>query len=87
MTTASIHGMWSTRLAFILAASGSAVGLGNMWRFPDMADVTANALLPLGGILMAVFAVWRFLIRWVAPLAVSLVLLNGLGLFKALGLG
>ena len=32
--TASIHGMWSTRLAFILAASGSAVGLGNVWRFP-----------------------------------------------------
>ncbi|MBS1202854.1 MAG: transporter, partial [Chromatiaceae bacterium] len=30
----SIHGMWSTRLAFILAASGSAVGLGNVWRFP-----------------------------------------------------
>ncbi len=30
----SIHGQWSTRLAFILAATGSAVGLGNVWRFP-----------------------------------------------------
>lgn len=30
----SIHGEWSTRLAFILAATGSAVGLGNIWRFP-----------------------------------------------------
>jgi NSS family neurotransmitter:Na+ symporter len=76
----------------------------------DLFDyVTANVLLPLGGILIAIFAgwvlprsdtldelsgrdalgywAWRFLIRWVAPLAVSVVLLNGLGLFKALGFG
>jgi neurotransmitter:Na+ symporter, NSS family len=30
----SIHGEWSGRLAFILAATGSAVGLGNIWKFP-----------------------------------------------------
>lgn len=28
---------WSSRLAFILAATGSAVGLGNIWKFPYVA--------------------------------------------------
>ena len=39
MTTkrTSIHGQWSSRLVFILAATGSAVGLGNIWKFPYIA--------------------------------------------------
>ncbi len=30
----SSRGTWSGRLGFILAAAGSAVGLGNLWKFP-----------------------------------------------------
>ncbi|TDI74138.1 MAG: sodium-dependent transporter, partial [Bacteroidetes bacterium] len=30
----SNRGQWSGKLGFILAASGSAIGLGNIWRFP-----------------------------------------------------
>jgi len=33
----SIHGQWSSRMAFVLAATGSAVGLGNIWKFPYIA--------------------------------------------------
>jgi len=33
-TRTSMHGEWSGRFAFILAATGSAVGLGNIWKFP-----------------------------------------------------
>ena len=33
----SIHGQWSSRLTFIMAATGSAVGLGNIWKFPYIA--------------------------------------------------
>ena len=28
------RGLWNSRLGFIMAASGSAVGLGNVWKFP-----------------------------------------------------
>jgi NSS family neurotransmitter:Na+ symporter len=28
------RGMWSSRMGFVLAAAGSAVGLGNIWGFP-----------------------------------------------------
>jgi len=33
----SLHGNWSSRMAFILAVTGSAVGLGNIWKFPYIA--------------------------------------------------
>ena len=33
----SMHGIWSSRWTFILAATGSAVGLGNLWKFPYVA--------------------------------------------------
>jgi len=31
------HEQWSSRMAFIFAAVGSAIGLGNIWRFPYLA--------------------------------------------------
>lgn len=33
----SIHGQWSSRLTFVLAATGVAVGLGDVWKFPYLA--------------------------------------------------
>ena len=43
----SIHGQWSSRLAFILAVSGSAVGLGNIWKFPYITGVNGGGAFVL----------------------------------------
>jgi neurotransmitter:Na+ symporter, NSS family len=43
----SLHGLWSSRLAFILAVSGSAVGLGNIWRFPYVAGTNGGGAFVL----------------------------------------
>ena len=56
MASESIHGMWSSRLMFILAAAGSAVGLGNIWRFPYLAGENG------GGVFVLVYLGCIFLI-------------------------
>ena len=52
----SLHGFWSSRLAFVLAVSGSAVGLGNIWRFPFIAGENGGGAFVLFYIL-CVFAI------------------------------
>ena len=37
------HSQWSSRMGFVLAAVGSAVGLGNIWKFPYMVGESGGA--------------------------------------------
>ena len=41
------RGTWGTRAGFILAAAGSAVGLGNIWGFPTQVGQGGGAAFVL----------------------------------------
>ena len=41
------RGQWATRLGFVLAATGSAVGLGNIWKFPYIVGENGGGLFVL----------------------------------------
>jgi neurotransmitter:Na+ symporter, NSS family len=67
----SLHGHWSSRMAFILAVTGSAVGLGNIWKFPYIAG--ANG----GGAFVLVYLFCVFLIGM--PVMMSEILIGRRG--------
>ena len=54
-TTGSDRGKWGSKIGFILAASGSAVGLGNIWRFPYTTGQNGGALFVFFYILSVIF--------------------------------
>ena len=49
------RGNWSGTYGFIIAAIGSAVGLGNIWRFPYLAGMNGGGAFVLLYLVMAVF--------------------------------
>lgn len=57
------RGQWASNLGFILAAAGSAVGLGNIWKFPG--KVGANG----GGTFIVTYLIIIFLIGLTVMLA------------------
>ena len=67
----SLHGQWSSRLVFILAVTGSAVGLGNFWRFPYIAGENG------GGAFVLVYLACVFAIA--LPIMIAEVLLGRRG--------
>lgn len=74
---AAAGGGWSSRTAFILAAVGAAVGLGNIWRFPTLAGENG------GGAFVLVYI--GFVVLLGAPLVLSEILLGRAGGEDAIG--
>jgi neurotransmitter:Na+ symporter, NSS family len=66
-----MHGVWATRWTFILAATGSAVGLGNIWKFPYIAGENG------GGAFVLVYLVCIALIG--VPIMIAEVMLGRRG--------
>ncbi len=56
------NNLWSSRMTFILAAAGSAVGLGNIWKFPYITGENG------GGAFVLVYLTCIFLIGVPAPM-------------------
>ncbi|SFS97939.1 sodium-dependent transporter [Halostagnicola kamekurae] len=74
---------WASRAGFILAAVGSAVGLGNIWRFPWMtAENGGSAFLLLYLLIVLVVGVPGLLAAFVIGRQSNL---NPVGAFKSLG--
>jgi NSS family neurotransmitter:Na+ symporter len=67
----SLHGHWSSRMAFVLAVTGSAVGLGNIWKFPYIAGQNG------GGAFVIVYLFCVFLIGM--PVMMSEILIGRRG--------
>lgn len=51
-----IHEHWASRLGFIMATAGSAIGLGSLWRFPYIAGENG------GGAFVCLYLIFTFLI-------------------------
>ena len=47
MPQTSSRSAWTSRLGFILASAGSAVGLGAIWKFPYMAGTNGGSIFML----------------------------------------
>ena len=80
---AAVRGAFTNKLGFILAASGSAVGLGNIWKFPFEVGLGGGAAF------VAMYMIFCFLLCF--PIMVTEIAIgrktqkNPVGAFTALG--
>ena len=72
-----LNGFWTSRMGFILACVGAAVGLGNIWKFPYMAGTQG------GGAFVLIYLISIFAIA--TPIAAAELLVGRRGKSDASG--
>ena len=51
---------WSSNVGFLLAAAGSAIGLGNLWKFPYIAGSNGGAVFLILYLILLILLVQLF---------------------------
>ena len=74
---------WGSRFGFIMAAAGSAIGLGNVWRFPYVAGENGGGAFLL--IYLVIVAVFGFSLAMTEIALGRATQRNPVGAFRALG--
>ena len=75
--TANVHEQWSSRMGFLMAAIGFAVGLGNIWRFPYITGENG------GGVFIVVYLICVFCIG--VPILMGEILIGRRGRLSPVG--
>lgn len=83
INTSESRGQWASKFGFIMAAAGSAVGLGNIWRFPYLTGQNGGAAFVFVYILCVVLVGAPMLINEIA--IGRLTGKNPVGAFKSTG--
>ena len=71
------RGQWGSRISFVLAAAGSAVGLGNLWKFPYITGMNG------GGAFVLIYLVCILLVG--LPIMIGEVLLGRMSRSSVVG--
>ncbi len=72
---------FSSKIGVLLAAAGSAVGLGSIWKFPYVVGENGGGAFIMLYILSSlIFGLPLVILRWAVPIALVIIFLNSMNI-------